>query len=182
MAKLEILHFPDPRLRKKAVGVKNVDKSVQKIVDDMFETMYQEQGIGLAATQVNIHKKIIVIDISEPRNEKLVLINPEITYKEGEEEMEEGCLSVPGFSGTIQRAEKITVKALDYNGKEFVLDADGLLSVCIQHEMDHLQGKLFVDYLSSLRKQLIKKKLIKQKKDGTISTRNKMPEYKTQTL
>ena len=96
--------------------------------------------------------------------------------------MEEGCLSVPGFSGTIQRAEKITVKALDYNGKEFVLDADGLLSVCIQHEMDHLQGKLFVDYLSSLRKQLIKKKLIKQKKDGTISTRNKMPEYKTQTL
>ena len=164
MAKLEILHFPDPRLRKKAVGVKNVDKSIQKIVDDMFETMYQEQGIGLAATQVNIHKKIIVIDISEPRNEKLVLINPEITYKEGEEEMEEGCLSVPGFYETVSRPKGIKVLAQDKQGEKFELEAEGILSTCIQHEIDHLDGKLYVDYLSPLKRNRIRGKLEKEHK------------------
>ena len=164
MALLEILHFPDPRLRKKAQPVDKVDDQIRQTVDDMFETMYQAPGIGLAATQVNIQKQIIVIDISEEKNAPICLINPEIVQMDGEEEMEEGCLSVPGIFENIRRAEKITVKALDQHGNEYQKHADGLLAVCIQHEMDHLNGKLFVDYLSPLKRQRIKKKILKYQK------------------
>ncbi|QMU62053.1 MAG: peptide deformylase [Gammaproteobacteria bacterium] len=164
MAFLEILHFPDPRLRKKATPVDEVNEQVRQTVKDMFETMYEAPGIGLAATQVNIQQQIIVIDISEDKSESLCLINPQIIKKDGEEEMQEGCLSVPGIFENVQRAENITVQALDQQGVEFTLDADGLLAVCIQHEMDHLDGKLFVDYLSPLKKQRIKKKMLKLKK------------------
>lgn len=168
MAILDILHFPDPRLRKPALPVEQVDDEIRRIVDDMFETMYAAPGIGLAATQVNIQQQIIVIDISKEQNEPLVLINPEIVSREGEEEMEEGCLSVPGYYETVRRADRVTVKALDRDGNAFELDVDGLLAVCIQHEKDHLDGKLFVDYLSPLKRQRIKKKLEKQARQGTL--------------
>lgn len=164
MALLEILHFPDPRLRKKAIPVDEVDDQVRQTVKSMFETMYDAPGIGLAATQVNIQQQIIVIDVSEDNSTPVCLVNPEIIAKDGEEEMQEGCLSVPGIFEKVQRAENITVKALDQRGKEFTLHADGLLAVCIQHEMDHLDGKLFVDYLSPLKLQRIKKKMLKIKK------------------
>ena len=164
MAQLEILHFPDPRLRKKAHPVDKVDDHIRQTVNDMFETMYEAPGIGLAATQVNIQQQIIVIDISESKDEPLCLINPQIIAKEGDEEMQEGCLSVPGIFENIRRAEKITVEALDKNGNSITREVDGLLAVCIQHEMDHLNGKLFVDYLSPLKRERIKKKLLKQQK------------------
>ncbi|MEJ2115863.1 MAG: peptide deformylase [Gammaproteobacteria bacterium] len=164
MALLEILHFPDPRLRKKAIPVDEVNDQVRQTVEDMFETMYRAPGIGLAATQVNIQQQIIVIDISEDKTAPLCLINPEIICKVGEEEMQEGCLSVPGIFENVQRAENITVRALNQQGEEFTLETDGLLAVCIQHEMDHLEGKLFVDYLSPLKMQRIKKKMLKIKK------------------
>ena len=164
MALLQILHFPDPRLRKKASPVDKVNDQVRQTVKDMFETMYNAPGIGLAATQVNLQREIIVIDISEDKTEPLCLINPEIVAKDGEEEMQEGCLSVPGIFENVQRFENISVKALNEKGEEFKLEADGLLAVCIQHEMDHLQGKLFVDYLSPLKMQRIKKKMLKLKK------------------
>ncbi len=164
MAILEILHFPDPRLRKKAQPVDKVDDHVRQTVNDMFETMYAAPGIGLAATQVNIQQQIIVMDVSEEKDTPLCLINPEIITKEGDEEMQEGCLSVPGIFENVQRAEKITVRALDQNGDSVTHEVDGLLAVCIQHEMDHLQGKLFVDYLSPLKRERIKKKLLKQQK------------------
>ncbi|MGI9304368.1 MAG: peptide deformylase, partial [Gammaproteobacteria bacterium] len=164
MPVLDILHFPDPRLRKKAVPVDAVDDGVRRIVDHMFETMYAAPGIGLAANQVNIQRQIIVIDISDEKDRPLCLINPEITTRDGEEEMEEGCLSVPGVFETVRRADRIVVKALGRDGEPFEMEADGLLAVCIQHEMDHLDGKLFVDYLSPLKRQLIRKKLEKQKK------------------
>ncbi len=167
MAILEILRFPDPRLRKRAEPVEAVDAEVRRIVDDMFETMYAAPGIGLAATQVNIQRQIIVIDLSQDRDQPLCLINPEIVSGSGEEEMEEGCLSVPGYYETVRRAERVTVRALGRDGKAFELEADGLLAVCIQHEMDHLDGKLFVDYLSPLKRQRIKKKLEKQARLGT---------------
>ncbi len=167
MALLQILHFPDPRLRKKASPVDEVNDQVRQTVKDMFETMYDAPGIGLAATQVNLQREIIVIDVSEDKSAPLCLINPEIIAKDGEEEMQEGCLSVPGIFENVQRFEKITVKALDEKGEEYTLDADGLLAVCIQHEMDHLQGKLFVDYLSPLKLQRIKKKMLKLKKHET---------------
>ena len=144
MALLQILHFPDPRLRKKAEPVDEVNDQVRQTVKDMFETMYDAPGIGLAATQVDIQSQIIVIDVSEDRSDPLCLINPEIIAKEGEEEMQEGCLSVPGIFENVQRFEKITVRALDKDGAKFTREADGLLAVCIQHEMDHLEGKLFV--------------------------------------
>jgi peptide deformylase len=163
---LEILHFPDSRLRKKAKPVAQVDERVRQAVDDMFETMYDAPGIGLAATQVNFQHRIIVIDISRDKSQPLCLINPEIVNHEGEEEMEEGCLSVPGFYEKVRRAEQIRVRALDREGREFELNADGLLAVCIQHEMDHLDGKLFVDYLSPLKRERIRKKLEKQKRLG----------------
>lgn len=161
MAILTILHYPDPRLRKKALPVENVDNEVKQLVDDMFETMYQAPGIGLAATQADIQKRIIVIDISEDKSQPLCFINPEIIDSGGEEEMEEGCLSVPGIYEKVSRADHIKVRALDRDGQSFEMEADGLLSVCIQHEMDHLEGKLFVDYLSELKRQRIRKKLEK---------------------
>ena len=161
MALLNILHFPDPRLRTKAVAVEKIDDEIHKLVDDMFETMYEAPGIGLAATQVNVHKRVVVIDTSEAKDQPLALINPEIIALDGEEEMDEGCLSVPGFYETVRRAEKVKVKALDRGGAPFELETDGLLAVCIQHELDHLDGKLFVDYLSALKRQRIQKKLEK---------------------
>ncbi len=161
MALLNILEFPDDRLRKIAQPVKTVDASIRKIVSDMFKTMYDAPGIGLAANQVNIQKRIVVIDTSEEKNAPFCMINPEIIHLEGTEESEEGCLSVPGFFETVKRAEWVKISALDRDGKAFELEVDGLLSVCIQHEIDHLEGKLFVDYLSSLKRQRIRKKLVK---------------------
>lgn len=162
MATLEILRFPDPRLREVAKPVKEVDIAVRELVDDMFETMYQAPGIGLAATQVNNAWRVIVVDISEEQNQPMVFINPEILEKDGIEEMDEGCLSVPGIFEKVQRAEKIRVRALDRQGETFELELDGLLAVCVQHEIDHLDGKLFVDYLSNLKRQRIRKKLEKE--------------------
>jgi peptide deformylase len=161
MAILNVLHYPDPRLRKKAADVERVDESIRTLVDDMFETMYQAPGIGLAATQVDVHKRVITIDVSEDKSSPVCLINPQVIDAQGVEKMEEGCLSVPGIYEPVERAEKITVKALNREGESFELEADGLLSVCIQHEMDHLEGKLFVDYLSQLKRQRIRKRLDK---------------------
>ena len=164
MSSLNILHFPDERLRTVAKPVEVVDDRIRGIIDDMFETMYAAPGIGLAATQVNIHERLLVIDISEEKNQPLVFINPEITDRGGEQEMDEGCLSVPGYYETVRRAEHIHVRALDRNGEPFEMDAEELLAVCIQHEIDHLDGKLFVDYLSQLKRVRIKKKMEKQQK------------------
>jgi peptide deformylase len=161
MAILTVLHYPDPRLRKVAQPVEHVDDTIRQLVDDMFETMYQAPGIGLAATQVDVHQRIITIDISEDKSQPLCLINPEIIASEGVEKMEEGCLSVPGIYEPVERAENITVKALNREGQPYEMHVDGLLSVCIQHEMDHLLGKLFVDYLSELKRKRIRKKLEK---------------------
>jgi peptide deformylase len=165
MAILDILHYPDKRLRTVAKPVEKVDASIKKLVDDMFETMYVAPGIGLAATQVDVHKQVIVIDVSEEKNQPLCLINPQIIAEEGTETCDEGCLSVPDIYETVQRSEKVTVKALDQNGDEYTLQADELLAVCIQHEMDHLKGKLFVDYLSPLKQQRIKKRLLKHQRE-----------------
>lgn len=162
MAILEILHFPDPRLRTRAQPVAAVDDGVRRLVDDMFETMYAAPGIGLAATQVDVHRRVLVVDVSEDRSAARCFINPEILARDGEEEMDEGCLSVPGVYDKVRRAERIRVRALDRNGTPFELEADGLLAVCIQHEMDHLDGKLFVDYLSGLKRQRIRRKLEKE--------------------
>lgn len=161
MAVLQVLHFPDERLRTKAQPVAEVTPEIQQIVDDMFDTMYAEEGIGLAATQVDIHQRIIVIDVSETRDQRLVLINPELLQSSGETGIEEGCLSVPDQRALVPRAEKVKVRALDRDGKPFELEADDLLAICIQHEMDHLIGKLFVDYLSPLKRQRIRQKLEK---------------------
>jgi peptide deformylase len=165
MTTLTILEFPDPRLRTRAQPVDAVDDSIRTLVDNMLETMYAAPGIGLAATQVNVHKRILVIDISEERTQALVLINPEITERDGVEETEEGCLSVPGIYEKVTRAERIHVKALDRDGATLEFDAEGLLAVCIQHEIDHLEGKLFVDYLSELKRTRIRKKLEKEHKE-----------------
>jgi len=165
MALLNILHFPDPRLRKNAQPVTQVDDAVRKIVDDMLETMYAAPGIGLAATQVDIHQQIIVIDISEQKNQPLCLINPKIITREGElYSHEEGCLSVPSIYESVERPERVTVEALNRAGDTFTLNAEGLLAVCIQHEMDHLQGRLFIDHLSSLKRQRVRKKMQKGQK------------------
>ena len=162
MALLPILRFPDPRLRKVAAPVTNIDDGIRRLAADMAETMYEAPGIGLAATQVDVHQRLIVIDVSETKNELLVLINPEIVADEGEQVGEEGCLSVPGIFDKVERAERVTVRYLDLEGKAQTLEADGLLAVCIQHEMDHLQGKVFVDHLSQLKQTRIKSKLAKQ--------------------
>ena len=163
MATLEILHYPDPRLRNRGEPVAQVDDSVRQLVDDMFETMYAAPGIGLAAVQVNVPLRVVVIDISDTKTEPLALINPEVQSTEGEPvETEEGCLSVPGVYETVQRPDKVKVCALDRDGKPFEFEAQGLLAVCIQHEIDHLDGKLFVDYLSRLKRSRIKKKAEKQ--------------------
>lgn len=163
MAILDILEFPDPRLRTKAKPVAEVTDKIRNIIDDMFETMYDAPGIGLAASQVNIHQQIVVIDVSEDKSEPLVFINPKVTVLDGElEAMQEGCLSVPGFYEDIERIEHCKIEALGKDGKPFVLEARGLLAVCIQHELDHLDGKLFVDYISSTKRDRIRKKLEKQ--------------------
>lgn len=162
MAKLTILEYPDPRLRTIAEPVETVDDAVRAEIDDMFETMYAAPGIGLAATQVNIHKRIVTIDISEEQNEPLVLINPEFEVIDDEQhKYQEGCLSVPGFYEDVSRPQKVKLTALDYNGEAYELIADDLLAVCIQHELDHLNGKLFVDYISMLKRNRIKSKLEK---------------------
>jgi peptide deformylase len=166
MALLEILHYPDPRLRTVAAEVEAVNDSIEGLVEDMFETMYHAPGIGLAATQVNVHQRVIVIDISEDKNQPLCLINPQIIESDGVEVMQEGCLSVPEVYENVERAEHIRVRALDQQGVEFELETDGLLAVCIQHEMDHLVGKLFVDYLSPLKQQRVKKKMQKQQRQA----------------
>lgn len=167
MAVLNVLHFPDERLRTVASPVDQINDEVRKIVDDMFETMHAEKGIGLAATQVNIHKQIIVMDVASEGSEPRVFINPRIIERDGVQVYEEGCLSVPGNYAPVERAAHIVVEALDRDGRPFRLEAEGLLAVCIQHEMDHLQGKLFVDYLSPLKRQRIRQKLEKAERDKT---------------
>ena len=162
MALLPILRYPDPRLHTAAAPVTEVDEEIRRLAADMAETMYEAPGIGLAATQVNVHKRVIVIDVSEDRSQLLTLINPELLSASGTEEGEEGCLSVPGIYETVQRAERVKVRALGLDGKPFELEADGLLAVCIQHEMDHLIGKVFVQYLSTLKQNRIKGKLAKK--------------------
>lgn len=169
MTQLAILEFPDPRLRTKAVAVDPADigqTGFQRLIDDMFETMYAEPGIGLAATQVDTHQRFMVIDVSEDQTRPLVFINPEITASNGQEVHQEGCLSVPTIFADVTRAEQITVRALDRQGQPFELTTDGLLAVCIQHEMDHLQGKLFIDYLSPLKREMVRKKLAKRRKQA----------------
>ena len=169
MALLPILEFPDPRLRTKAVPVDADDVTTpafQRLLDDMFETMYDAPGIGLAASQVDVHQRFMVIDVSDDKSRPLVFINPEITAREGEQVCQEGCLSVPTIFADVTRADRITVEAIGRDGQPFTLDADGLLAVCIQHEMDHLAGKLFVDYLSPLKREMVRKKLAKQRRQA----------------
>ncbi|WP_411833856.1 peptide deformylase [Pseudoxanthomonas mexicana] len=169
MALLPILEFPDPRLRTKAVPVDAAQvpgADFQRLLDDMFETMYAAPGIGLAASQVDVHRRFMVIDVSEEKNEPRVFINPEIVDKAGEQVYQEGCLSVPGIFADVTRADEITVRYVDRQGQAQELRADGLLAVCIQHEMDHLDGKLFVDYLSPLKREMVRKKLAKQRRQA----------------
>lgn len=162
MALLPILRYPDPRLHTRAQPVRVVDESIRQLVADMAETMYEAPGIGLAASQVNVHKRVVVIDVSEDRSNLMAFINPEITHRDGEQTYEEGCLSVPGVYEKVTRAEHVRVRALDCDGAVFELEADGLLAVCIQHEIDHLDGKVFVEYLSNLKLNRIKTRLAKQ--------------------
>ncbi len=164
MAQLTILEYPNPRLRLEAKPVEKFDDDLQQIIDDMFETMYAAPGIGLAATQVDVQLQIVTMDLSDDKSEPIVLINPEVIEKRGIEEMEEGCLSFPGVYVSVERANEVHIKALDRHGEPFEIDTGGLLAVCIQHELDHLAGKLFVDYLSPLKRNRIKKKLEKQAK------------------
>jgi peptide deformylase len=165
MARLDILEFPDPRLRTKARPVETVDDAMRSLIDDMFETMYAAPGVGLAATQVNVHQQLIVIDVSEEKDQPLVFINPQIEVLDSDTcDYDEGCLSVPGFYETVTRAAHIRVRALDRQGRPFELQPEGLLAVCIQHEVDHLNGKLFVDYVSALKRQRIRDKLEKQQR------------------
>ncbi|WP_017915930.1 peptide deformylase [Xanthomonas sp. SHU 308] len=167
MALLPILEFPDPRLRTKAVPVDAAEvtsAAFQRLLDDMFETMYDAPGIGLAASQVDVHKRFMVIDVSEEKNAPHVFINPQIVQRDGEQVYQEGCLSVPGIYADVTRADAITVRYLDRQGQPQELSTDGLLAVCVQHEMDHLDGKLFVDYLSPLKREMVRKKLAKARK------------------
>jgi peptide deformylase len=164
MSKLNILEFPDPRLTTVASEVKNFDETLKKLITDMTETMYSAHGIGLAATQVNVHKRLLVLDVSENQEQPCVYINPEITSRWGEQNHEEGCLSVPGIYANVKRAENITVRAQDKDGNSFEEQLEGLHAVCVQHEMDHLVGRLFVDYLSPLKRNMVRKKLEKQRK------------------
>ena len=167
MALLSILRYPDPRLHKVAQPVSVIDDRLRALIDDMFETMYDAKGIGLAATQVDVHQRLIVIDVSEERDQRLVLINPELLWASDERvKGDEGCLSVPGIYDGVERAERVKVRALDEQGQAREIEADGLLAVCIQHEMDHLDGKLFVDYLSPLKREMVRKKLAKQRKQA----------------
>ena len=165
MAVLDILEFPDPRLRTRAAPVETVTDATRALIDDMFATMYAAPGIGLAATQVNVHQRLLVIDISSDRSDPLVFINPEVTILDPVlGEYDEGCLSVPGFYETVERPQRISVTALDRNGEPFTRELEGLLAICLQHEIDHLDGKLFVDYLSPLKRQRIRRKLEKEQR------------------
>jgi peptide deformylase len=180
MAKLTILEYPDPRLRTRAAPVAAVDDEIRRLIDDMFETMYAAPGVGLAATQVNVHKRVLVADVSQEQDRPMVFVNPEIIEREGRTEAEEGCLSVPGiFDKLNTRSARVVVRALGRDGRPFELEADGLLAVCIQHEMDHLEGKLFVDYLSELKRTRIRKKLEKERRDRgpahAASPRSRVP-------
>ncbi len=167
MAQLPILEFPDPRLRTRAATVDPAwlgEPATQQLLDDMFQTMYEAPGIGLAASQVDVHRRFMVIDVSEEKDQPLVFVNPQILASSGEQVYQEGCLSVPGIFADVTRSNAITVAALDRHGASFELQAEGLLAVCVQHEMDHLEGKLFVDYLSPLKREMVRKKLAKQRK------------------
>lgn len=168
MALLDILLYPDQELRKTAAPVENVDGRIDKMVGDMLETMYEAPGIGLAATQIGIHERVVVMDVSEEGSEPLVLINPTLRDSDGEQEMQEGCLSIPGIYENITRPAQIKIEAIDRAGDPFELEAEGLLAVCIQHEIDHLDGKLFVDYLSTLKRNRIRKKMLKQQRQDTF--------------
>jgi len=169
MAKLKILEFPDPRLRKKAVPVETVDAELRALIGDMFETMYEAPGIGLAATQVDVHRRLLVADVSPDKSEPHAFINPEITEKDGVTFSDEGCLSVPGYYEEVERAEHIRVRFLDRDGEPQEMEATGLLAVCIQHEIDHLDGKLFVDYLSEAKRTRIRKKLEKERRHAAVA-------------
>ncbi len=175
MSLLTILEYPDPRLRKKARPVEAVDAAVRGLIDDLFETMYAAPGIGLAATQVDVHQRILVLDISGAKDDPRCFINPEILERQGSTPSDEGCLSVPGVTEAVERAEKIRVRALNRDGQPFELEVEGLLAVCIQHEMDHLDGKLFVDYLSELKRQRIKKRALKQRRRDPDGARDSTP-------
>lgn len=166
MALLPILHYPDPRLHQSATPVTEFTAELKQLAEDMTETMYAAPGVGLAAPQVNVHQRLIVVDVSEDKNGLMVLVNPQIIAREGEQEYEEGCLSVPGIYGKITRAARVKVKAQDLEGAPFEVEADGLLAVCLQHEIDHLDGKVFVDYLSQLKQNRIRTKLLKQAREG----------------
>jgi peptide deformylase len=169
MSLLTILEYPDPRLRNKAQPVAVFDAALQGLIEDLFETMYAAPGIGLAATQVNVHKQLLVLDVSEEKNAPLVLVNPKIVAREGSQIYQEGCLSVPNIYADVERADRISVEAQDRHGQPLQLQADGLLAVCIQHELDHLVGKLFVDYLSPLKRELVRRKLEKQRRAAAVS-------------
>jgi peptide deformylase len=176
MALMTILEYPDPRLRTRARPVEAVDGAIRTLIDDMLETMYAAPGVGLAATQVDVHLRVLVLDVSEERDRPMAFINPEILERSGCETGEEGCLSVPGFNENVERASRIQVRALDREGKPFEMEAEGLLAVCIQHEIDHLEGKLFVDYLSELKRQRIRKKLEKAaRRDAAPRPRSRVP-------
>ncbi|HEU4516473.1 MAG TPA: peptide deformylase [Steroidobacteraceae bacterium] len=178
MTRLTILEFPDPRLRTRAAPVASVDGSLRELIDDMVETMYAAKGIGLAATQVNVHQRVLVTDVSEERNAPRVFINPEILSKDGTEVSQEGCLSVPGYFDDVERAARIRVRALDRDGKSFEEDLEGLLAICVQHEIDHLDGRLFVDYLSEMKRQRVRKKLEKERKlraEGRVPETSRAP-------
>jgi peptide deformylase len=176
MTRLTILEYPDPRLRTRAAPVARVDDSIRQLVDDMLETMYAAKGVGLAATQVNVHQRVLVADVSEEKNAPLILVNPEILSRGDVGTMQEGCLSVPGFFEDVDRAHRARVRVQGCDGKLFELDVEGLLAVCIQHEMDHLEGKLFVDYLSELKRTRIRKKLEKdQRQRATDTARPRAP-------
>jgi len=178
MTRLTILEYPDPRLRTVAQPVEVVDDDLRSLIDDMFETMYASKGIGLAATQVNVHRRLLVADVSEDHDQPLALVNPEVIETEDVETTQEGCLSVPGIFDDVERARRVRIRALGRDGKPLEMTADGLLAVCIQHEIDHLDGKLFVDYLSELKRQRIRKKLEKERKlraEGRMPARSKAP-------
>jgi len=179
MAIRSILEFPDPRLRTRAQPVTRFDADLHRVVDDMLETMYAAPGIGLAATQVDVHQRLVVIDVSDEHNDPLILINPEILLREGEIATEEGCLSVPGYFDEVKRASRIRVRAQDRDGNFFERDCEDILAVCVQHEMDHIDGKLFVDYISSLKRERVRKKLEKERKER--ATRS-APERRTGAL
>ena len=175
MTKLAILEYPDPRLRKIAQPVEAVDDAVRQLAADLLETMYAANGVGLAATQVDVHRRVLVLDVSEERNRPMVFINPELLHAAGREPAEEGCLSVPDIYDKVKRASRIRVRALGTEGQPFELDAEGLLAVCVQHEIDHLEGKLFVDYLSELKRQLIRRRLEKEHKHRSSAGGTRAP-------